>query len=708
MDIRDFERIFDSAPHPYLILHSDEHFTIAAVNQFYLNATGTRREAIIGQPLFEVFPDDPNDPNTSSTKDLRTSLQRVLRDRVRDVMGVQKYDIKTPSGEFETKYWSPVNTPVFNAANAIDLIIHHVEDVTEFMLLQQQISNQQPENKTSEHAHIRHMEAEILNRANQVKEANRQLMAAKHELERRGDELTRLNEQLKQQSQAKSEFVANMSHEIRTPLHGVLGMAELLQRTALDDTQRTYTKTIQSAGKTLLAVINDILDFSKVEAGKMRLAEQPLDLTETIEEVISPFRASLSTSIALVASIAPETPVNLLGDATRLQQVIGNLISNAFKFTESGKVELRVEPLTIEPQQVQLLFKISDTGIGISDADQQRLFQAFNQVEQRQRRYGGTGLGLFICQQLVQLMRGEIHVSSTLGQGSTFWFSIWLPRIAHAPSKPIDIDLTGKKLLAIDDRADFLHIIGEQARSLGMEVTTHIDSTTATSIAQQVRPDIITIDCDMPELNGFDLDRQLASQPTLAAIPRILLTASSILPDNRELSQTGFTSAHVKPTSAVQLHTILSVALLGKNRSRSENTNGAINLPAFIDKKVLVADDNIINRQVIAGMLKQLGVTADIVDDGAPAIQLATDPANQFDAILLDCEMPGVSGYHAAQAIRRFEDVTNRAPIPIIALTAHALEEYRQRSIEAGMNDHLSKPISMAMLQSTLERHFSK
>ncbi|HET8710195.1 MAG TPA: ATP-binding protein, partial [Spongiibacteraceae bacterium] len=526
MDFRDFERIFDDAPHPYLILYPDEQFTIAAVNQHYLNATGTRRADIVDRPLFEVFPDDPNDSGTSSTQDLRISLQRVLRDRTRDVMGVQKYDIRNASGDFETKYWSPVNTPVFNNDNEIYLIIHHVEDVTEFMLMQQQVSAQQAQKNAPEYASIQHMEAEILNRANQVKEANRQLMAAKRELEQRGDELTQLNEQLKQQSKAKSEFVANMSHEIRTPLHGVLGMTELLQRTALDDAQRTYTKTIQGAGKTLLAVINDILDFSKVEAGKMQLAEQPFDLTETIEEVISPFRASISSNIALVASIAPETPINLLGDATRLQQVIGNLISNAFKFTESGKIELRVEPLTIEPQQVQLLFKISDTGIGITDADQKRLFQAFNQVEQKQRRYGGTGLGLFICQQLIQLMRGEIHVSSALGQGSTFWFSIWLPRIAQAPSKPVDADLTGKKLLAVDDREDFLQIISEQARSLGMEVTVLRNPTATSSTALQLTPDVITIDCDMPGMNGFDLDRQLANQPKLAAIPRILLTAS--------------------------------------------------------------------------------------------------------------------------------------------------------------------------------------
>ncbi len=707
MDFRDFERIFDSAPHPYLILYPDEQFTIAAVNQHYLNATETRRDDIVNRPLFEVFPDDPNDLGTSSTQDLRISLQRVLRDRARDVMGVQKYDIRNSSGDFETKYWSPVNTPVFNDDNEIYLIIHHVEDVTEFMLMQQQVSAQQPQKNAPEYASLQHMEAEILNRANQVKEANRQLMMAKRELEQRGDELTQLNEQLKQQSKAKSEFVANMSHEIRTPLHGVLGMTELLQRTALDDAQRTYTKTIQSAGKTLLAVINDILDFSKVEAGKMQLAEQPFDLTETIEEVISPFRASISSNIALVASIAPETPINLLGDATRLQQVIGNLISNAFKFTESGKVELRVEPLTIEPHQVQLLFKISDTGIGITDADQKRLFQAFNQVEQKQRRYGGTGLGLFICQQLIQLMRGEIHVSSALGQGSTFWFSIWLPRIAHAPSKPVDADLTGKKLLAVDDREDFLHIISEQARSLGMEVTALRNPSATSSTALQLIPDVITIDCDMPGMNGFDLDRQLANQPELATIPRVLLTASSILPDNRELSQTGFTAAHVKPTSAVQLHTILSVTLLGRSRSQQTNPNGITHLPVFTNKKVLVADDNIINRQVIAGMLKQLGVTADIVDDGVPVIQLATDATLHFDAIFLDCEMPGVSGYHAAQAIRRFEGATGRPPIPIIALTAHAMEEYRQRSIEAGMNDHLSKPISMAMLQAALSRHLN-
>lgn len=704
MDITDYERIFDCAPHPYLILKPDSQFTIQGVNQHYLKATLTNRDEIVGRGLFDVFPDDPSDPTANGVEDLRVSLEKVLRDRRRDVMGVQKYDIRNSAGSFEVKYWSPVNTPVFSPAGEIIFLIHHVEDVTEFMVMRvrmeawkNEVTTQSVETSAIDRG-LQRMEAEILLRADEVKEANRRLKAAHLEL-------ARLNEQLQHEARAKSDFVANMSHEIRTPLNGVIGMVDLLQRTPLDETQMRYTKTIRSAGKTLLSVINDILDFSKIDAGKMQLTEQPLDLAETIEEVIAPFRTSISTKVPLVASISPETPINLLGDTARLQQVIGNLISNAFKFTESGSVSLRVEPLAIEAECVQLKFQISDTGIGISMPDQQRLFQAFSQVEQKNRRYGGTGLGLVICQRLVEMMEGEIYVKSVPGQGSEFTFSIWLQRNPDALIKRINIDLAGKKLLAVDDSEDYLHIISEQASSLGLTVTTVKNPADAHRAALEILPDIITIDLDMPGMSGIALEKDLSKSAQLIKTPRILLTASSALPSRRELAQTGFVGAYVKPTSAMQLHTLLSIGLLGL---RDNTVKMPIDeTPVFINKKILVADDNLINRQVIGAMLSQLGIESEIVDDGLLAIQLATDQSQHFDAILMDCEMPGMDGYQATRTIRRAELLSTRRPVPIIALTAHALPEHRQQSLNAGMNDHLSKPINMATLAEVLDRHIN-
>jgi len=692
----DFQRLFESSPHPYLVLSPDREFHIIAVNEHYLRATGTQREAIIGRPLFDVFPDNPSDPAANGTSDLRSSLLRVLRDRVADVMGVQKYDIPHENG-FLLKYWSPINTPVFGADGNILSIIHHVEDVTEFVLLREQV------NANNHSANTDRMEAEVLRRSAELKDANRQLKAAKAQLEDREADLAALNELLRQQAQAKSEFLASMSHEIRTPLNGVLGMVDLLQRTALDDTQRSFAKTIQSSGKTLLAVINDILDFSKTDAGKMTLVERPFDLSEIIEEVITPFRTSGQATVTLVASIAPETPVHLLGDATRIQQVIGNLINNAFKFTERGTVVIRVAPLRSEDGSVQLQVQISDTGIGIAPSDQRRLFQPFSQVDQSGHRYGGTGLGLIICQRLVQLMHGEITLDSEPGRGSIFSFSIWLQRDPAPIPKRADIDLRGKKLLAVDDRADYLRIIEEQARSLGMQVLTVDQAPNAIAAAREFQPDIITVDLDMPGLDGFSLEKKIGADDTLKNVPRLLLTASSTLPGARELLHTGFAAAYVKPMAAEQLHSMLSVALLGAT-AKTPSVN-AMALPKFSGKSVLVVDDNPINRQVIAAMLRELDIALEIADDGAPAIQLATSEQKRFDAILMDCEMPGVDGYRAAQTIRRYERASSRQRVPIIALTAHALPEYQQRSLDAGMDDHLSKPIILATLAQTLSRH---
>ena len=695
MDI-DFQSLFENAPHPYLVLSPDRDFTIIAVNEQYLRATETRRNEVMGRKLFDVFPDNPNDPGTTSTSDLCTSLLRVLHDGVADVMGIQKYDIPQEDGSFKVKYWSPINTPMFGADGKVICIIHQAEDVTDFVQWREQFD---ANNQTVK---IDRVEAEVLRRTGELKEANRQLKTAKAQLEDREEELAALNELLRRQAQAKSEFLASMSHEIRTPLNGVLGMVDLLQRTALDETQRSFAKTIQSSGKTLLAVINDILDFSKTEAGKMTLVEQPFDLSEIVEEVIMPFRASPHAMVTLVASIAPETPVHLMGDATRIQQVIGNLINNAFKFTERGTVDLRVEPIQVEEDSVQLRVQISDTGIGISPTDQRRLFQPFTQADHGGHRYGGTGLGLIICQRLVGMMHGEIGVDSEPGRGSIFSFSIWLKRDPAPVPKRADIDLTGKKLLAIDDRSDYLRIIEEQALSLGMRVRAINKSETAIAAALDFHPDIMTIDLDMPALDGFAVDREIAANAQLKEIPRILVTASSTPPGSRELLHTGFSAAYVKPMAAEQLHSMLSVALVGV--AMIKPTVIADTLPTFPGKKVLVVDDNPINRQVIAAMLQQLLVEIEIVDDGAPAIELATVDTKRFDAILMDCEMPGVDGYHAAQTIRRYENASGRGRVPIIALTAHALPEYQQRSIDAGMDGHLSKPIILATLAQTLER----
>jgi PAS domain S-box-containing protein len=527
--------------------------------------------------------------------------------------------------------------------------------------------------------------------------------------ERKHSEELRLEKEAAESaSRAKSEFLANMSHEIRTPMNGVLGMVDLLQRTELDDTQRSYTKIIQSSGKTLLAVINDILDFSKVEAGKLVLAEHAFDLTELVEEVVAPFRASSKRALTLVASIAPDTPVSFLGDATRLQQVIGNLLNNAFKFTERGMVRLRVEAQSVDADYARLNFQVSDTGIGIDPVGQEKLFRPFSQVE-HSSRYGGTGLGLIICQRLVQMMQGDIGVTSEPGAGSTFSFHITLRRDSEPKKRRVEVDLAGKKLLAFDDCPDFLAILKEQGEYLGMQVHT-IKMPVDASVLEQAAawgPDIITIDLDMPGQDGFEVERRLAAHPACASTPRVLLTASSTPPSRQALAATGFAAAHVKPTAAAQLQTVLGMALLGHGAETEAQPQGFAS--RYKGRTVLVAEDNAVNRQVISAMLRQLGATCEVVEDGAEALRRVLalyrgESTENIDAILMDCEMPNMDGYAATRQIRQHESAEGRAQLPIIALTAHALPEYQLRSSEAGMNAHLNKPISLAALNEMLAR----
>jgi len=508
------------------------------------------------------------------------------------------------------------------------------------------------------------------------------------------------------ESRAKSELLAVMSHEIRTPMNGVLGMIELLQGTRLDETQRLYVSTVQNSGKTLLTVINDILDFSKAEAGKLSLKIEPFDLGELIEAVVAPLRSSSSQHVQLLASIAPGVPLKLRGDPIRLQQILNNLLSNAFKFTERGTVELRVESSTAADGKFQLHCRIADTGIGIRPEDRERLFKPFSQLDNSmQRRAGGTGLGLIICQQLVTLMEGEIQVSSHPGIGSTFEFWVGVERNEgeEPPRTLADIDLSGLKLLGIDDRQDFLHILREQATALGMQVQTIPDSRAACAAALAFQPDVIAIDLDMPDMDGFAVDRALNADPQLQKIPRLLLTASCSPPGAHALADSGFAGAFSKPTSARQLGQLLTHALSGTRTRPVPNANSAAAEADYSALKVLVAEDNSVNRQVIEAMLQRFGIAPEIAINGIEAVSRVTTANKPFDLILMDCEMPGMDGYRATQMIRQFEHATQRTHTHIIALSAHALPEHRDASLNAGMDEHVNKPVSLAALRELLK-----
>ncbi len=524
---------------------------------------------------------------------------------------------------------------------------------------------------------------------------------------RRAEQIHLEKEAAESASRAKDEFLASMSHEIRTPLNGVIGMIELMQKTHLDDTQRSYARIISSSGRLLLTVINDILDFSKIDAGKMVLAEQPLDLGELLDQVTAPFRVSDNAAVAFIASISPQVPADLAGDPVRIQQIIGNLLNNAFKFTDAGLIQLRVDATCVISERVELRISVSDTGIGISPEQQKLLFRPFSQINSPGKRPQGTGLGLAICKHLVEMMGGDIQIESAPGQGSTFVFTIWLGRTHDASVSKDHSRLMGQTILAIDDRAEYLDILREQAKALGMRLAAMNHTEFSIDQAVAARPDIVLLDIDLPDKREISLAQQITQQmaqaPSLASIPKVLLTTSCVPPNIEHFSRAGIHSAHVKPTSVQTLGAVLESCLFGKAVTTANQT--APTTATFPGKSILVAEDNAINRTVIVAMLKLLGIDATVARDGAEAVALVTQNTARFDAILMDCEMPNVDGYEATREIRDHEAQAALPPCPIIALTAHAFPEHQQRSREAGMNDHLSKPLNLAQLIEVLERH---
>ena len=506
-------------------------------------------------------------------------------------------------------------------------------------------------------------------------------------------------------NQAKSTFLANMSHEIRTPMNGVLGMAELLRTTDLDETQSYYNRTILSSGQTLLAVINDILDYSKVEAGKMALEIRSFNLDELIEEIVTPFRLMTSDDVQFVASIETDVPVYIRGDAVRLKQIIANLLNNAFKFTTNGRVVLNISCRKNSDKKVTIHCSIADTGIGIALDKQDDLFKPFTQADSStSRKYGGTGLGLVICQKLVTIMNGNIGVSSELHKGSEFYFDVDFELDSHLPTPAPSIDLLGKHLLLIEDQQIFRDILTAQAKALGMEVTTLSEKTAILHYLEKgPLPDVIAIDLEVDGVNTFSLSRELEQREDQKSIPRILLTASCSLPDRETLELNGFCAGHTKPSSVSQLQNIISNAL------SLESGYSRISVPHFdqySQLKVLLVEDNHVNRMVADGLIRKLGVKVDQAVNGLEAVKIVCEKQQTYDLILMDCEMPELDGYDATKKIRHWERNNNHSPTVIYALTAHVLPEYLERCRNSGMDGHLSKPIDFKHLQLLFEKTY--
>jgi len=516
-------------------------------------------------------------------------------------------------------------------------------------------------------------------------------------------------------SRAKSQFLANMSHEIRTPMNGVLGMAELLSNTQLTDRQYRFLSVLLNSGESLLNIINDILDFSKIEAGKLELENINFNLQQMVDDIVETFSIPThSKGLELACLVKRGVPSTVCGDPSRLRQILVNLVGNAVKFTEKGEVVVRVSIDEEREDTVLVRFEIKDTGSGVDTEAKNRIFEHFSQADgSMTRKYGGTGLGLAIAKRLAKLMDGEIGVESTPGKGSTFWFTVRLEKQDQETREPLihRCDLQGLRVLVVDDNDTNREILNEQLTGWGMVYEGAADGPEALHMLGNAAAEgrlyqLVILDMMMPGMDGMQLAEAIRVDPAIANVPLIILTSMGLRGDAEMVRATGVKAYLTKPVRQSELYNCIATVM---GKASPEASSQLVTRHSLVEAgmrfqgKVLVAEDTLLNQEVAREMLESAGCHVDIVDNGLKAFEAVSSA--QYDVIFMDCQMPEMDGYEAAKAIRQREKTEYpEQHIPIVALTAHAMAGDRERCLDAGMDDYLTKPFKQKDLGKVLER----